>query len=181
MSGSTPSGSGRLAPAIEGCLDACGRCSTLVDLLDAAPSEAGHRAYAAIGVHLRHCVDHVECLLQGLDAGLVDYDDRERDAVLEQDSELMRRRLAELDRALRTIDPAGFGRQLHVRQSAALGVAPVTVESNLERELLFLSGHTIHHLAIMTLLVRAHGIGLPTGLDIAFSTAAQVTAAAIRP
>lgn len=180
MIGSSPPGSDRLPPAIEGCLDACRRCSTLVGLVREAPPEQGRRAYSAIGVHLRHCVDHMDCLLRGLESGTVDYDDRERDPASELDTDRMRQRLSALDRALRRIDPDSVRRPLRVRQSAALGTAPVTVESNLERELLFLSGHTIHHIAIMALLVREQGILLPDRLDVAFSTAAHLGATSTR-
>jgi hypothetical protein len=89
----------------------------------------------------------------------------------------MRVRLESLDRALCAIDPGRFAGRLRVRQSAAAGVEPITVDSNLERELLFLSGHTIHHIAIMALLVRGEGVGLPDGVDMAFSTAAHLSTA----
>ena len=64
-----------------------------------------------------------------------------------------------------------------MRQTAAAGAEPVTVESNLERELVFLSGHTIHHIAIMALVIRERGVRIPEGLDMAFSTAAHLAEA----
>jgi hypothetical protein len=159
-----------LSPAVAGCLDACRRCETLVDLVSRADSPV----YSVIGPHLRHCTDHLRCLFRGLDSGVVDYDARDRDAALEIDPREIRRELAELGESLKRIDSAAVTRSLRVRQLSAAGAAPVVVSSNLERELVFLSGHTIHHIAIMAVLARARGIRLPEGLDMAFSSASHL-------
>jgi hypothetical protein len=161
-----------LPPAIAGCIDACRRCDTLIGLAggDRAPSGS----YSLIGPHVRHCLDHLRCFLRGLAAGVVDYDARDREVVVEIDPRLARERLATVVEDLRALDPHRLGRPLRVRQSAALGAAPITVDSNLERELVFLSGHTIHHLAIMAILVRGRGLAIPEDLGIAFSTAAHM-------
>jgi len=164
------------APAIEGCLDACRRCVTLVGLVEKAGTTETKRAYSAIGPHLRHCVDHMQCLLRGLASGVVDYDARDREEALEIDPGRMLERLALLADELREIDPAGLRRPLRVRQTAARGSPPVEADSNLEREIVFLSGHNIHHIAIMALLVREQGIAVPEGLDMAFSTAEHMSA-----
>ena len=71
--------------AIEGCLDACRRCLTLVGLVENVGPTESQKAYAVIGPHLRHCVDHMQCLIRGVESGVVDYDAREREAVLEID------------------------------------------------------------------------------------------------
>ena len=41
-----------------------------------------------VGVHLRHVIEHYEALLYPAEAGVVDYDSRPRDALLEQDPSL---------------------------------------------------------------------------------------------
>ena len=161
--------------SIEGCLDACRRCQTLVDSVQAGDDP---HAYTAIGPHLRHCIDHLHCLLRGIETGLVDYDARDREQVLEIDPARMVRELVTLSAQLEAIEPAAVRRPLRIRQSAAAGCDPVTVDSSLERELVFLSGHTIHHIAIMALLVRGNGIPIPDGLDMAFSTAVHLSAVA---
>jgi hypothetical protein len=45
--------------------------------------------------------------------------------------------------------------------------------------LAFLSGHTIHHIAIMVHAARAAGVEIPTRLAVAFSTEAQRDALAM--
>ena len=39
---------------------------------------------------------------------------------------------------------------IRIRQTPSLHAEPITTDSTLERELVFLSGHTIHHLALIT-------------------------------
>lgn len=164
--------SGSLPPAIQGCLEACRRCEALVGLT--VPGGSPGLAYAAIKQHLRHCVDHYQCFLQSLESGTVDYDARDRSELLAQDPERMQAALASIATKLRAIDPATFTRKLDVVQSASCGTPALTVESNLERELIFLSGHTIHHIAIMAILADRHGVKVPEELSVAFSTAAYL-------
>ncbi len=163
---------------LDGCVDACRRCETVVRLVQTAPPEAARAAFGAIGPHLRHCVDHFLCLFGGLESGIVDYDARERDRRLETDLPALRAALEAVGLRLSEIEPGALGRPLRVRQTAAPGAPPVTVGSNVERELVFLSGHTIHHLAIMTILLVERGLAVPQGLDVAYSTAVHLNAAA---
>ena len=65
-------------------------------------------------------------------------------------------------------------------QSAAPGRPPSSSPSRLERELVFLSGHTIHHIAIMVLAARAAGVEIPSPLAVAFSTEAHRTSLAMK-
>jgi hypothetical protein len=157
--------------AVAGCIEACRRCDSLVELILVEVSSVTDRAYAVVGPHLRHCLDHFDCLFNGLDAGVVDYA-RERDVRLEQEPVRCREVLRSIVTRLAKLTPGDEGQRLRVRQSAAPGGRTAEVESNLGRELAFLSGHTIHHLAIMKLLAEAAGVVLPKGLDLAFSTEA---------
>jgi hypothetical protein len=123
-------------------------------------------------------VEHFICLARGLDAGLVDYDARDRDESIERDPDRFREVLAQVCRKLRELPPAALKRRIAVRQTAALDAGPSRLESTVERELVFLSSHTIHHLAVVISLCREQGVELPEDLAIAFSTAAYRQAAA---
>lgn len=163
------------APALRGCVEACRRCQTLVEHVIGADDPMA--AFGAIGPHLRHCLDHFRCLLRGLETGLVDYDARDRSVALETDPEAFRTALAGIVDRFDALGPEPGRRTLRIRQTAASGAATVTVESSLERELVFLSGHTIHHLAIMKLVAERHGVRVPDQLDYAFSTEAHLESA----
>lgn len=155
--------------AVAGCLEACRRCESVVD----AVVDQDLSAFPSVGPHLRHCVDHFRLLLDGWRSGSVDYDARSRDVRIEQDPEAVRGALAGIAESLAEIRNADLLNELTVTQSAAPGRPPRSSPSGLERELVFLSGHTIHHIAIMLLAAQAAGVEIPSRLTVAYSTEAH--------
>ena len=153
---------------VTGCLEACRRCEVVV----ATVIEQDPAAFPAVGPHLRHCVDHFRLLLDGWRSGVVDYDARGRELRLEQDPQAMKAALDAIAISLRDIGQDDLGRELTVTQAAAPGCPPASSPSRLDRELIFLSGHTIHHIAIMVLAARVAGIEIPSQLAVAYSTEA---------
>ncbi len=156
------------SPAIEGSIVALARCMETVDQFTRAGG-----CYRAIGPHLRHCLDHVSCFTRGLANGVVEYDARDRDPRLETDAETFREAVRKVLEVLLTLEPAALSRVIHVRQIPAPGHDQITVQSTVERELLFLSGHTIHHCAIISQIAKMNGIELSVDHGVAFSTAAH--------
>ncbi len=159
-------------PSIEGCLDACRRCEAVVD--HAGP------AWGVLAPHLRHCIEHFQLLLDGQASGRVDYDARERSELLERSPDAMRQALGNIRDGLRGLSAADLARPLVVVQSAAPGRAPGSYPSFLERELVFVSGHAIHHIAIMALAAAASDVLLPPELAVAFSTEAYRESTVLR-
>ena len=155
------------APSIDGCIVACARTLDAVGQFERAGGE-----YAIIGPHLRHCLDHVMCFLRGLHSGVIEYDARDRDPLVETNAAYYRDKLNRAMEQLAAIPPASVSDPICVRQMAAPGVGPATVRSTVERELLFLSSHTIHHIATVSRLAKDAGITLSDDLSLAFSTAA---------
>jgi len=117
--------------------------------------------YVRVGAHYRHLLEHYLAFFRGLSGGRVDYDARERDAVLERSRETAleatRRCLASLD-AL-----AGSAEQpLQVQMETEPGGPPDWRASSAGRELQFLGSHTVHHFAILkTQLPELPGLGGP--------------------
>jgi hypothetical protein len=161
--------------AVAGCLEACRRCDAVVTAV--VYQDAG--AFPSVGPHLRHCIDHFRLLLDGWRSGSVDYDDRPRDVLLERDPQAVRDALDAIASALVGIGRTDLQRKLTVKQSAAPGKPPLSSPSRLERELVFLSGHAIHHIAIMVLAARAVGVDIPPPLAVAYSTEAHRDALAL--
>jgi uncharacterized damage-inducible protein DinB len=155
--------------AVTGCVEACRRCDAVVDAVVAQDLAA----FPFVGPHLRHCVDHFRLLLDGWRSGVVDYDARARDVRLERDPQAVRDALASISGSLAGLRSQDLPHELTVVQSAAPGRPPVSSPSRLERELVFVSGHTIHHIAIMLLAARAAGVEIPPQLAVAYSTEAQ--------
>jgi hypothetical protein len=162
-----------LPAELHGCLEAFRRCVAVVERIDSATDVDSEAVYARVGPHLRHCLDHFTCLLRAIDRGaVIDYDARERDPVLEADPKAFVAALAGVRSRLCRIAPRDLARRVRVRQSAAPDGKAATSESNLGRELVFLSGHTVHHLEIVRLLCETVGVGVPDGWTTAYSTEA---------
>ena len=168
----------RVPASVAGCLEACRRCESVVDAVVRHDGGRAGAAWRAVGPHLRHCVEHFRLLLEGLDSGRVDYDARARDPRLESDPEAMRGALKDISGALGGLRADRLQLALEVTQSAAPGRSPLTTPSCLERELVFLSSHSIHHIAIMALAARTAGASVPPDLAVAYSTEAHRSALA---
>lgn len=160
-------------PELLGCLEACRRCQDVVRRVREAEDAAARAVYARVGPHLRHCLDHFLCLFRALDGdGEIDYDARERNPGIESDPARFAAAMTEIEARVRDLDESVLDREVRVRQAVAPGGRQAASTSNLARELVFLSGHTIHHLAIVGLLCEAGGVPVPEDTTMAFSTEA---------
>lgn len=162
----------RPAP-LAGCLEACARCRALITRVPPARYDEAPAGRASIGAHMRHALEHVACLVEGIDAGVVDYDARRRDPTLEQSPDAALAAIERLEDGLRALDTRGLAQPLTVRESADSESAPAETASSIGRELTFVSGHAIHHIEIAGLVAALQGIDVPADWGVAFSTAAH--------
>jgi len=123
-----------------------------------------------LGKHVRHIIDHYDALLDGLDRGeeFIDYEHRRRDAVLEQWPQHAASHLAGLETRLTSMvsGPAPDALTL----GYPMDDTRLSLASSLERELAFLTSHSIHHMAIIALLAEQAGIHLPESFGVHPST-----------
>ena len=132
------------------------------------PSEALSKS--TIGQHLRHTLEFFICFQNGYDAGVVNYDKRAHDKLIETDKFI----------ALGVIQKVSdFVSSLNENKSLKLEVGYdlsneefVTVQTNSLRELVYNIEHAVHHMAIMKIGIRevASYIKLPSDFGIAAST-----------
>lgn len=148
----------------------------LLDALDAETYAAAHGGRASIGAHLRHCTDFYNSFLRGLESGRVDYDARRRDAAVETDRGAAARALADIAERLAALAPADFGRVLEVKTDLPDDGPFAWSRSTLARELLFLTSHTVHHFALIALLMRQRGLDPGDDFGVAPSTLAYRSA-----
>lgn len=128
---------------------------------------------SSIGGHVRHCLDHVEALLSGLPHGLLDYDARRRDTAIERCRRSALAALAGLREELLGRSWPEMNRPLRMKLLLDASSAPVEVVSSLGRELSFVLSHTIHHNALVAVLVRLQGGEVPPRFGYAPSTVAH--------
>jgi uncharacterized damage-inducible protein DinB len=141
------------------------------------------RLYAAIqrpyfqygvGSHFRHCLDAYQCFLRGVAAGRIDYDERERDERIEQQRARAMARLEATIEKLANLPLADGATPLLVKLEAADPQDErAWNQSSLGRELHFLLSHTIHHYALIALMLRLQGFHPAEDFGIAPSTLAH--------
>lgn len=135
--------------------------------------ETGRPQTGGVGMQFRHGMDFYFCLLAGLDSGEVDYECRQRDDRIAGDRHYAAERMEALIGKLETINDNDAGRLIRTRGEAPAGAghdpAPWAASSVL-RELQFLFSHTVHHYAIIRLLLAARGFETGQAFGMAPST-----------
>jgi uncharacterized damage-inducible protein DinB len=128
---------------------------------------------ATIGQHVRHVLDHYRLFLDGLSAGDVDYDARQRRTDVETLPEAALALVDHLIAGLAALPADALGRPLRVRQQGSYEAGRFDgCESRADRELLFLQSHSVHHQALIAVLARAQGLDVPASFGMAPSTVA---------
>ena len=133
----------------------------LVSVLGTLSPEIYHLAghvlkCGSVGGHVRHCIEFYQSYTNRPGTGLVDYDARPRNLELETDpiaaGLALRRLLPAFEKLTRTIPQETA---LKVRECGA-----TWLDSTHGRERRFLFSHTIHHMALIAVLLRSAKIGL---------------------
>lgn len=155
---------------------ACSNILTqLIDLVDQIKEQDFTRPIASlgnstIGQHLRHTLEFFICLEEGAEQGLVNYDKRAHDKLIENDKFIA---LTTLNRINDFILSQPSNRVLKLEAGYDLNKEEfVTIETNFLRELVYNIEHAVHHMAIMKIGIRevAPSIKLPHDFGIAAST-----------
>lgn len=130
---------------------------------------SGETSYR-VGPHVRHCVDAYNCLLGGLAERRVDYDARARGADVEAERAAGRRALADVAAGLECLRAEDAHLALRVKVDTQAEAPGAWSRSTLRRELQFLVGHTVHHFALIALILRRHGFEPGREFGVAPST-----------
>lgn len=154
--------------ALRGCLEACRRLDAVSRLIESAGDPSLLRE---AGPHLRHALEHVMGLVEGLATGCVDHAARRRDRRLEREPRAFRAALLEAERGLARLEGAELSARLDAVDVVSPGGERVRMGSTVERELAFVASHAVHHLAIVGARLEAAGLSLPSDLVLNYSTA----------
>jgi uncharacterized damage-inducible protein DinB len=129
------------------------------------------RVSGSVGEHVRHCLDHVAALTTALDSEELSYDVRRRGTSVEVDPVTAAN---EIERLCCRLDEFPENVQRSITLSAMLEPdAPVsTMRTTVARELAFVIQHTIHHCALIAVLLEWQGWRVPYGFGLAPATAA---------
>jgi uncharacterized damage-inducible protein DinB len=116
-----------------------------------------------IGEHVRHCLDHVSALLTADPSAALSYDRRHRGTAVETDGSEALRQIQQLKDALNAWSRRSLDEPVRVTSMISSSGDGVSGWSTLARELAFVVSHTIHHYAIIGVLLAVHGHGVPAG------------------
>jgi len=128
----------------------------------------------AIGGHVRHCLDHVQALTNGLDTGEIDYADRVRGTAIECMRTAALEAIASLRAVIAGLPEGAANRRIGLAFAGAAGAPARRIETTVGRELAFVISHTIHHHAMIGVMGKSLGLAPPPRFGMAPSTIAHL-------
>ena len=139
------------------------------DAYRATPS----RTSGSIGEHVRHCLDHVRALLSGQHQDDLSYDSRLRGTRVETHPHAAADEIVRLCVELDDLDERALERPIRLETLTHRNVPPARVATTVGREVAFVVQHTIHHYAIIAILLDDLGVAVPERFGYAPSTPAS--------
>ncbi|WP_169314282.1 DinB family protein [Streptomyces piniterrae] len=146
----------------------------LVGILTDAQYVHRPQGASSIASHVRHCVDHYTAILDGVDTGTVEYDRRVRGTALETDRSFALARLAEVRSQVCGLAARSLDRPVEVISVVDSDGSVARTRSTASRELLFVSHHAVHHVAVMVPMARTLGVNVPAQFGYAPATLASL-------
>lgn len=141
------------------------RLDELMRLVITLPAEAycarPSRVSGSIGEHVRHVLDHISSLVGANPSSALSYDHRSRGTAVETQPGSAVRELMRLDAALERWSDRTLEDPVAVTAVTSTDGESVTGWSSVARELAFVMNHTIHHQAIIALLLERLEAELP--------------------
>ena len=124
---------------------------------------------SSISQHSRHIIEFYQCLLKGLHSGVVDYDARERNLMLEDDLYFTIDCLNTIEKSILTLENPNQPLLLSVSYSPD---NQDFIETNFKREMVYLVEHSIHHFALIRIGLQENfsEIIIPNDFGVAYST-----------
>jgi hypothetical protein len=141
----------------------------LVDLLNQLSEEEYSKSCfelsgASIGEHTRHIVEMFQCLNRNYDLGIVNYDKRERNALIQTNANFAIQMILDIKNSI-TKDNKNFELQQMIDDVA------IKIQSNYQRELLYNLEHCIHHQALIKVaILKFENVTVDENFGVARST-----------
>lgn len=142
---------------INACMNCLAQCDQILGIISQENFTDTAKG-ASIGAHIRHILDRFHCFFAGLSDASIDYDARKRDPEIEQNLGAAMFALTSIARRIESLQQQPFCNEALTVKESVLPTSPaIGITSTVERELMALITHSIHHLAIIALLARSFG------------------------
>lgn len=119
---------------------------------------------ATIGEHTRHIIEMFQCLENFYAAGLVNYDKRERNILIQTSTEFAKSKIVDIQNNLDKPN-----KKIELQQ--IIDDEEIRIDSNYHRELLYNLEHCIHHQALIKVaILQCENIQIDANFGVARST-----------
>ena len=135
------------------------------------------RVSGSVGEHVRHCVDHVHALTTALEGEALSYDSRLRGTRTEIDPSVAINEIERLFYRLDRLTTIPAERAIFLSTLVDQALPPRLVRTTIGREIAFVVQHTIHHCALVAVLLEWQGCRVPKDFGVAPSTVRARTGA----
>jgi hypothetical protein len=125
---------------------------------------------STVGQHVRHTLEFFICLEEGCKSGIINYDDRKRNKMIESDLSVS---IAVIDRLLHDLTQVQARKDLLLEGTyESDSTKTFKVATNAERELVYNIEHAIHHMALLKIGIKylRPGLEIPRSFGVASST-----------
>jgi hypothetical protein len=155
-------------------IDVVNQATSLLDDISLADYQAVLPPHfsSSIGAHIRHIIDHFNALKDGLDSGEINYNKRSRHSDVEKSPKSAIAACSDISEWLsETCSNKILNQHLMVTSEIDISHTKSTrCESTLERELVFVASHAIHHYALVRIMRNMQGKVLPKTFGYAPAT-----------
>lgn len=139
----------------------------LIDATDDVTYRRTANGSGSVGAQFRHNLDFLANLIRGIEAGRIDYSNRERDVRVETDPRYAIDRFRKAICQLSDLDPRAMGRNLLIRSELD---DRLWLPSSVAREVEFVHSHTVHHHALIAEKLAGFGVAAGDNFGVAPST-----------
>ncbi|WP_299683465.1 DinB family protein [uncultured Tenacibaculum sp.] len=115
--------------------------------------------YSSIGNNMRHILDVFSCIFKGIENGVIDVSDRERNELAQIKTDAGIAYFRQIIDQLKLVNPEDFDKIVKVTDD--LGTGKITTNYTLGSALVQANSHAIHHYASIGFIIEKLGIELP--------------------
>ena len=124
---------------------------------------------SSIGQHVRHVIEFYQCLMNGYETGIIDYDKRIRNKMIEESREFA---LQCINKIVFDIEQSSLKKILSLEIFYEHENETIKLSTTFERELVYNIEHSVHHMALLKIGIKEinENILLPSEFGVAVST-----------
>lgn len=163
-----------MLPVVKGNLETLAQAKDILNVISDTVYQHIPAPYAqsSIGQHFRHIIDNYLALQQGVEINHVDYNWRRRGAQVESCPQTARDELDAITNWLTQINEKTIEEKLTLVSEVCLEQTQSDfATSSLQRELIFVASHAIHHIAIISMCMKLQDVTVPNHIGLAPATA----------